>query len=1226
MTRLFSAFLILLALCLLGAPLSLMANSKKTVSSVTTSVTVSEDIDYVITSGTPFGDDGLLNITNTEHAVVIMSNVKPSVAISKWLSKVQINGTQARDNSNCQVKLYNRGCIILPYGNSTKPLTTFSETNFGGESCNNYGLENSGGYMNTLTAEKLNNRIRSFKLKRGYMVTFSTLPEGRGYSRCFIAADKDLEVASLPVVLDQKISSYRVFKWYDAGKKQLANYMDRTALNTLNVQSSYDWGQGNSSFLPDFEWVPNHIYEDWPSSATIGGTSQSPHCKNNNEPRNSADDHPQDLQTILNNWENMMRTGLRLCSPASWDGSDYWNATGFLAEFLDSIDARGWRCDIIDLHCYWPESNFGNTVNWSNKYKRPIWISEWCWGASWNNNGAFASGVTEAQVKSALERICTALNGYDHIERYYYWNGERDPSRLYKDGSLTPAGEYYASMTAPMGYNGKYDFVPTTPRQYEPTDFNKEEVDGVIRMTWHDYNGEYNQLMEIQKKTPAGLWETLEVITMEDGAADYTYDVPAGDDGTDYRLHIVYLDGKNYYSSEDASTGDALEVNGVIKYVGGNMFANGDFNNGFSGWTNGAGGTLAEPYFEIVPKGGAEGGAYLQAHAHGGIDTEKSLKQLIDLEADKDYYFRMAVLNGNSSMRLSLTNDGTTEKSVVSMKATTKWERQSKTFNAGSYQKAMLGLRSLSAKAQMDKIELRQLFDTREEALADGIDKARKEAEVCKAFNTVYPQLNDMLDAAFNAITTTDAEALMAAEGALENHVKALQYMAVVDSLNAVLTAITVERCARYDDMCTLLASTASATSADQILDAVNEVKKLMTLYLDFNEAATQPKSPSFAMTTGWETKVGTYTGGDQRTNTVNGKTCWNAWWNIKQADNPDATMEVRQTVKGLEEGIYVLECKATTEHFCQTDQHGYITCDDKTVVTPALTYDFFDLPVSNIWQTLTTTPVYVPEEGTITIGFVGSKQGAVDGKWHKFADATATGDNREGWWCATDFVLRFHPVYKATVTPDQWNMICLPYNFYPGDDMKIYQIVGITPDYTKLCLEQVESAEAGVPYIYRSTAADLMLYEYGTPVTKTKDGNCNLIGVLNNSPRVPIGNYYLNNGTFEKVTEGSTRPRMERYTGNLRALDDKSNEPIPVLFGWEGETMPITGVTEAEIAYNNEKAGVEGVDAVMMLSGQPDGIYTVDGKRIDNNARLKKGVYIMVENGRAQKKMINER
>ena len=205
---------ILILLFVLSLPLSVMAANKKTsVSKVSELVTLTEDVDYQITSTTPFTDDGLLNIENTDHAVVILAQVKPSEAISKWLSKIQIKGVKASNNNNCQVKLYNRGCIIMPYARNFKPLTVYSEQNFEGESCDDFGTENSSGYMNTLSAKKLNNRIRSFKLKRGYMVTFSTLAKGRGYSRCFIAANKDLEVATLPVVLDQKITSYRIFKW-----------------------------------------------------------------------------------------------------------------------------------------------------------------------------------------------------------------------------------------------------------------------------------------------------------------------------------------------------------------------------------------------------------------------------------------------------------------------------------------------------------------------------------------------------------------------------------------------------------------------------------------------------------------------------------------------------------------------------------------------------------------------------------------------------------------------------------------------------------------------------------------------------------------------------------------------------------------------------------------------------------------------------------------------------
>ena len=311
------------------------ANSVTTVSQVTGTTDVTTAVDYTVTSATPFATAGIVNIQETEHAVLILAAVKPSAAIPLLASHVQIDGAKAVNGQNCQVKLYNRGCIILPYGDSVKPLTVYDGQNFTGTSVNSFGLENSNGFMNTLTAAKLNNKIRSFKLKRGYMVTFSLRSGGYGYSRCFIAANADLEMASLPAEMDQKISSYRIFKWYDTGKQQLAAAAgDAAACSALNVTSTYGWGVG-SNMLPDVECVPHHIKESWPSPSDLGKATYSPHMKTNNEPRNPSDEEPCDLNAILNNWEALMATGMRLCSPSSWDGSDYWNATGFLKDFFD---------------------------------------------------------------------------------------------------------------------------------------------------------------------------------------------------------------------------------------------------------------------------------------------------------------------------------------------------------------------------------------------------------------------------------------------------------------------------------------------------------------------------------------------------------------------------------------------------------------------------------------------------------------------------------------------------------------------------------------------------------------------------------------------------------------------------------------------------------------------------------------------------------------------------
>ena len=198
-TRNWCTMVIVLIVGLMSAQ-TIAANTKQTIEQVMANVTIADDVDYVITSATPFTDGAVVDFENTEHAVVILQAVKPSAAL-KLLDHLTIRGEKAANNKNCQVKLYNRGTIVLPYASTLRPLTVFSEKDFKGDTADDFGLGNTGGFMNTMSEAQLNNRVRSFKLKRGYMVTFSTLPRGRGYSRCFIADKEDLEVAELPNVL-----------------------------------------------------------------------------------------------------------------------------------------------------------------------------------------------------------------------------------------------------------------------------------------------------------------------------------------------------------------------------------------------------------------------------------------------------------------------------------------------------------------------------------------------------------------------------------------------------------------------------------------------------------------------------------------------------------------------------------------------------------------------------------------------------------------------------------------------------------------------------------------------------------------------------------------------------------------------------------------------------------------------------------------------------------------
>lgn len=548
---------------------SIMARNPITkVTQVTESVTIDTDIDYVISGTTPFGAMGSVNITATEHAVVIIEQVRPSDVIKSLMSHIFINGAAAVNNTNCQVRMFNRGAIILPYDKNFRPLTCYTEEDFGGDSYNGYTEGSSGGFMKTMTDLNLNNKVKSFKLKRGYMVTFATGVSGWGYSRCFIADLEDLEI-NVPAPLNGKASSYRLFKWWNVSKAGVHD-TSKAANYALHTTSCFDWGQGNANLLPDVEWVSHHIYEDWPSAAACGGVTQTCHMKTNNEPGNSADDHPQDVETVLNNWQNLMRTGMRLCSESSHDGS-----MNHLSTFISEIDKRGWRCDILDLHGYWDGQ--WNSLDWyiDNYGKgRPCWFSEWLWGASWGNNGAFASGrKNDDATYNGTVPILQKLIANGKVERFFYWNSEQDFTKIYRGGALTKLGQYYSEMETGLAYNPKYDYVPKIVYN-EPSaltgSYNKNT--GIMTVSWSDPNGDMIDSCVLEVKRPnATKYIPVTTIMPQDqnSKAGITYtatDTPVEPGYHSYRIVEHYSGIKKFQTNDVSCTISEAHAIGQLQY------------------------------------------------------------------------------------------------------------------------------------------------------------------------------------------------------------------------------------------------------------------------------------------------------------------------------------------------------------------------------------------------------------------------------------------------------------------------------------------------------------------------------------------------------------------------------------------------------------------------------------------------------------------------------------
>ncbi|MBD0725441.1 hypothetical protein B6A10_09650 [Flavobacterium sp. L1I52] len=429
----------------------------------------------------------LINSTvdlNSTDARVYFENVRPSEVISSYLSLLSIDGTPVSNNANVFVTTYGNGTVVVPHSADYEPLEVFSGENYGGDS-KTYKIVTP--YTNL---GSFDNNIKSFKLKKGYMATFASNSNGTGYSRVYIAESQDLLVPVLPAYLNGTVSFIRTMRWNEVTKKGLAGG-GQEAQEASNISWYYNWNTGGTT-SPNIEYVPIRQTLYWPDFGPANTKEGYTHFLGYNEP-DRPDQSNMTVDQAIGGWPGLMQSGLRLGSPVTSDPFNPW-----MASFMTEAEKRNYRVDYVVLHCYW----YKTATQWANdllyiynKYKRPIWITEWNIGANWTGNSfpdapTMLTDANAAKHKNDLVAVLNVLESADYVERYSIYNWVQDARAMYVtiDDAfktrnpnwatyawlqtapvistsassytvLTPAGEYYAKNASKKAYTPAREFV-----------------------------------------------------------------------------------------------------------------------------------------------------------------------------------------------------------------------------------------------------------------------------------------------------------------------------------------------------------------------------------------------------------------------------------------------------------------------------------------------------------------------------------------------------------------------------------------------------------------------------------------------------------------------------------------------------------------------------------------------------------------------------------------------
>jgi hypothetical protein len=355
-------------------------------------------------------------------------NVSPRLVLLSYLGQIKVNGNASAYQTNLRLdNYYLSGCVIRTNEAATSPLTVFEGANLQGTAVL---IPVNKIHSGDAIPGTMNNKIESFVLKKGFMVTFADQADGTGKSKNYIASETDLVINDLPKVLQNSISFIRVMPWNWVTKKGFNAPVD---YSNLNVSWRYQWN-GNESSNTNWEFAPMSWGQGTADSdadiLNFVNLYNTTHLMSFNEPDDCAGQSGQYGNPKLCvtdeavKWhKNLMKTGMRMVSPGGREEAPF----GWLKEFYQKATAQDVRIDVIAVHWYdWGSSPkttdnatgdavFNRFKSYLTKvhdlYGLPIWITEF------NANPARSQAVNARFLELALPY----LESLDYIERYCWF-------------------------------------------------------------------------------------------------------------------------------------------------------------------------------------------------------------------------------------------------------------------------------------------------------------------------------------------------------------------------------------------------------------------------------------------------------------------------------------------------------------------------------------------------------------------------------------------------------------------------------------------------------------------------------------------------------------------------------------------------------------------------------------------------------------------------------------